>query len=263
MLRFIFILLIICNSLVFSKKNDNPNWVRGVYYKKIPSISDFIFAPTKIDFETYSNFYIKNDLSDEVFNYEISTTVLLSRLFNFNIAFKHTKEILLPDIICVSWILNPIYFFSLTVDYRFRDFSEYRIFDHNFIIILDFYIDLLKWFDIHIKSGFNLQFIDLDIEDFSYLYKKDWFFQFIFLYELSISVHPIRFISFKIKFGNYDNYEINSMNYWRLENRIDLYFIKNISFSLFTGFSTAGGFPFAGYINRGWIGFGVDYALKF
>ncbi|HNZ26122.1 MAG TPA: hypothetical protein PLG34_01080 [Spirochaetota bacterium] len=258
-----FILFFLFTAIILnSLKYDNPNWEFGIRYKKLAGVSDYLFAPTSLDFRLESGFEYVDGMRFG-FVYDTSIGIKLSKLFNFDFGLKHTRNGLEPDVFRAGWEMNPVFFMSVEIYYIYRDFNDFKIGESNIVVLTNFYVDLIKWVDFSIKTGAAFQFVDLNIFDQKITYKEDFLFQFFFLFDIEIAFNPAKFYTFAFRFGNRDDMEIFSSNYLQFEYKNRFYMPKNISFNFDIGYGVAGALPFAGYINKFWIKSGIGYELDF
>ena len=166
--------------------------------------------------------------------------------------------------VAVRLASHPFGFFSFWIDYRSRIYPKYHTATHNFVNMIDFYVDRTKWVDFHILFGGALTFKDTDTRTAGDVYKQDWFFFMNFMYQFRLFVHPVRFFSFGTMFGNYSDYQINSFDYWQCDTVLEFYPIPSRRLALTAKFSVinSGGMHFAGYISRLMLTFGGRYEIK-
>jgi len=56
-MKYLFTLFFLFTTIILnSLKFDNPNWESGIKYKKVAGISDYLFAPTSLDFNLETGF---------------------------------------------------------------------------------------------------------------------------------------------------------------------------------------------------------------
>lgn len=259
-----FFTIIFFSATIFlnSLKFDNPNWDSGIKYKKLAGISDFLFAPTSVNFKLESGFEYADGMRFG-FTYDTSIGLKLSKLFNFDFGLKHSRRGIEPDVFRAGWKMNPVFFMSVEIYYIYRDFNDFKVGESNIAILTDFYVDLIKWVEFRVKSGGVFQFVDLNIFDQKHQYKEDFLFQFFFLFDIEIAFHPVKFYTFAFRFGNRDDMDLFSSNYIQFEYKNRFYIPKKISFNIDIGYGVAGALPFAGYINKFWVRSGIGYELDF
>ncbi|MCK4796128.1 MAG: hypothetical protein KAT05_02035 [Spirochaetes bacterium] len=263
----IFLTLIIIIFSVFPSSSfefHNPFWDNGIRYKKFDRINSFLL--TKPQF--IANFSLPIDYANGIYFgifYQIDGQVRLSKLFNFKNTIKLGVNTPSINSISFSWLSYPIPYLCIFTNYKFRDFSQYYITEHNlsFVIIGLFDFKLMpKWIEIELLSGINLRFIDLDIRENRAIYKQDWLLEIFMLWQFKILFHPAFVYSIGISIGNYDEFVVYTANYWQVELYNYFHIIKGFSLFLNAGFSYVGSLPMAGNINRAWGEIGVRYEFK-
>ncbi|MBQ3923782.1 MAG: hypothetical protein II707_10825 [Spirochaetales bacterium] len=247
-----------------TKSGSNPNWSRGVTYTKRDGISEYLWAPRGVIVGGEMGFYCYDGVLESIFDYDTFATAMLSRMFNITVGIASRNFEKYPDTFAVRLASHPFGFFSFWFDYRSRIYPKYHTATHNFVNMLDFYVDRTKWVDFHILFGGALTWKDTDTRTEGTTYKQDWFFFMNFMYQFRLFVHPVRFFSFGTMFGNYSDYEINTLDYWQCDTVLEFYPTQNRRLALTVKFSVInnGGMHFAGYIDRLMLSFGGRYEIK-
>ena len=242
----------------------NPNWGKGVVYTKRDGISEYLWAPRGVIVGGEMGFYCYDGVMDSIFDYDTFATAMLSRMFNFTVGIASRNFEKYPDTFAVRASANPFSFFSFWADYRSHIYPKYHTATHNFVNMVDFYVDRTKWVDFHILFGGALTWKDTDTRTAGTTYKQDWFFFMNFMYQFRLFVHPVRFFSFGTIFGNYSDYQINSFDYWQCDTVLEFYPTPNRRLALTAKFSVInnGGMHFAGYIDRLLLSFGGRYEIR-
>jgi hypothetical protein len=236
---------------------ENPFWEKKdkIIYKIHKFIPDYIIF-------NFSNTFDKTRGLPFSFFYEYNFSLNFSDSLFFTSKLclgENTPKIKTFD---VGTYYRPIKFLAFDVDYKFRDFSIYKVAEHDIIIKMLLMFNFIKYFTFSIDSGFALRFVDIDIEDPNSVYKKDWLFNASFKWKLTMLVHPMCFFSAGLSLGNIPEYEIYSFNYWQLEFLNYIHLPNNLTIYFNGGIGYAGSLPMAGIISKGWFRIGVIYAFK-
>jgi hypothetical protein len=194
--------------------------------------------------------------------YESRAELILTKYIGFNNFVKLGENIPYFKSIDTGMTFYPLSFFKFYFDYLYRDFTRYKIGEHNLMIKTEAIINTSKYFYISLFLGFNFRFVDLNIYDNKTVYKRDWLFNSFLLWKFNTMFHPVYLYSFGFSLGNIDDFEIFSINYWQID--IINYFHLPKGFSIYAdgGFGFAGSFVFAGSINRFWVRLGVRYEIN-
>lgn len=236
---------------------ENPYW--NIQNKLIYRINDFIPDSVNLNF---SNTYDKTRGWSLNFLYEHTVKINFS-----NSVFFYNKLNLVDNIpklksFDFGSFYRPFKFAAIDVDYKFRNFMQYKIAEHDLVIKLVFIFDYIKYLNINIETGFAFRFVDVNIFDNKTVYKKDWLFNASFKWKILCLFHPFFFYSFGIALGNIPEYDLYTFNYWQLEIFAYFHLPKNFSIFLNSGFGYAGSLPFAGIISKVWFRIGASYEIK-
>jgi hypothetical protein len=258
------LIIFIIASDSYSYGFQNPFWENGVRYKLIPGKNPFLLTEPQIE----GNFSFPIDYFDGIYfgvYYQFDAEIRFSKLFNFNSTLKLGINLPVLNSLSFSWLMYPIPYLKVEINYKFRNFSQYEIFEHNISFLVTGLFDfkrMPRWFDMEVLNGFNIRFIDLDIRTNYYKYRSDWLLEMFILFQMKFMFHPLFFYSVGFAFGNYDEYASYTANYWQLELLNYFHIVKGFSLYLNAGFSLSGSFPFAGVVNRGWGEIGARYGFK-
>lgn len=258
----IFVFIFILISLFFLTGSPYENIFWEDHFKQIFRFDDSRVFPSKIVAKsslTYDHFF---DLSKGLY-YEISEDLYIIKAFSINSKLRFGENIPKLNVIDAGFEFFPLTFFKFTANYRFRDFSKYKVGEHNIIVNMEFLINLIKYFHFSLYSGLDFRFTDLNIYDTRTVFKRDWTFYIYIIGKLRFMFHPLFFYSFGFSLGNIDEFQIFSHNYVQFE--MENYFHLPEGFSVFLngGFAYAGFLPGAGNIDRFWIRTGLRYEVKF
>ncbi len=257
MKKFIYIFLInfIFIQNVFSY--NNPFWEKKD--KHIYKIHKFI--PNYLIFNASTTF-------DKTRGIYLGLFYELTCLLNFSDSLMIYSKLCLGENIPSNKITDfgtyyrPLKYLSFDIEYKFRNFSQYKIAEHCILLKMNGMLNFIKYLTATITIGFNLRFVDLNILDYKTTYKKDWLFNSSFIWKILIMIHPMYIFSSGISIGNIPDYEIYSFNYWQVEFINYIHISRELSVFLNGGFGFAGSLPMAGIINKGWIRLGVRYEIK-
>ena len=156
------VILLFVGNVAFSA---NPNWERGVRYQKHGKYSEYLWAPNDVTVSGNMTVFCYDDLENSIFDYDLMATARLSRMFNITAGFASRNFEKYPDSFVVGLVCHPTFFFSFWNEYRARIYPAYKTAEHSIVTMTDFYVDLTKWVDFHILSGFAFSFWDLNVAD--------------------------------------------------------------------------------------------------
>lgn len=260
---YIIICLLLCGTYIHTLPITNPHWKRGAEYRKIGIINPYILArPQLITHASWQLDYVNGIYFGLYYNSDCE--LRLSRLFNFGVGLKVGETVPTLNTFNCSWNIYPFNYFKTTINYKMRDFSRYKIIEHNVSFVITGIFDfrpLPRWFQFEFLCGLNLKFIDYDITTHDSTYRNDWYLEIFNLFEIKFLFSPLPLYSFGISLGNYDGYAVYTANYWQVVIYNYIHLPKNFSIFMHGGFSLAGSFPFAANINRGWAELGVRYEI--
>ncbi|OHD14761.1 MAG: hypothetical protein A2086_07040 [Spirochaetes bacterium GWD1_27_9] len=217
--------------------------------------------PIKIHLDNFLVFdYIKGVNSG--LYYEFDYGISFSNFLFFNTRLKLGEYIPKFKLINFGTSFYPLSFLKLNANYYYRDFSKYKIGEHSLITDIELIFRINKIFSFTLRQGGNFRFVDLNIFDIGTVYKKDFLFNISFLWQIKAMFYPVFLYSFGISIGNFDDFDINTVNYWQI-NFINYFHLpKKLSIFLDGGFGFAGSLPFAGVLNRFFIRIGLNYEIK-
>jgi hypothetical protein len=198
--------------------------------------------------------------------YDLRTDLYLNRYLNFFIYFRLGPNIPTLDAFSAGWDMAPFSFFRVGLRYQFEYFPQYRIMEQNAALITSFYAKNKTkphWFDFEFLFGPIFRFITLDLNSKSSIYRRDWLFEWFFLYRFDFLFHPTYWFSTGFSFGNYHEVIYFSSNYFQVEFRVIFNLPKHVSIHMKGGFGFSAFLINPGYINRGWGELGVKYEIPF
>jgi hypothetical protein len=256
----IIVLLKIVIFYSYSVTYDNPQWDEN--YSKVVKIDGQKFAPEKLSidfnilFDAVKGIYIGGF-------YELKGELTFAQYLIFEAKLRLGENIPKFKTFDIGTSFYPLTFFRFYLDYMYRDYSKYKIGEHNIMLNAEWIVNTSKYYKLSIFTGANLRFVDLNIDDYKTEYKTDWLFDSFLLWQIKIMVHPVFFYSVGLSIGDMDEFEVFSFNYWEF-NLINYFHLpKGISIFADGGFAYAGSLPLAGIINRFWVRTGFRYEIKF
>ncbi len=198
--------------------------------------------------------------------YNFRADLYLNRYLNFFTNFRLGSNIPTLDAFSAGWDMAPASIFRLGIRYQLEYFPQYRIIEHNATLITALMTKNAStphWFSFEFLLGANFRFIDLDTNNSSSVYRRDWLFEWFFLYRFDFLFHPFSWFSTGFSFGNYNEVVTFSSNYFQVEFRMIFKLPKRVSISAKGGFAFCAFLLNPGYINKGWGELGVSYEIPF
>jgi hypothetical protein len=249
---------ILLNFPSFSAGYKNHFWNSD--YHNYVRISNENFRPKKVIINLSTPFDAVKGIYFGVF-YESSVELMLTKYLDLGFKTSHGPNIPYLKTIDAGFSFRPLSFLKFYFDYRYRDFSKYKIGENNILVNTEAILNTMKYFYISQFFGVNMRFVDLDIRDTGTVYKRDWLFASFFIWKFYFLFNPVYLYSFGFSIGNIDEYEIFSINYWQID--IVNYFHLPAGFSIYVdgGFGFAGSFVIAGMLNRFWVRLGFRYEI--
>jgi hypothetical protein len=198
--------------------------------------------------------------------YDLRTDLYLNRYLNFFLNFRLGPNIPTLDAFSAGWDMAPLSFFRMGIHYQLEYFPQYRILEQNAALITALMTKNASkphFFDFEFLFGANFRFITLDLKSSSSVYRRDWLFEWFFLYRFDFLFHPFSWFSTGFSFGNYNETVTFSSNYFQVEFRMIFKLPARVSIQLKGGFAFCGFLMNPGYINKGWGELGVSYEIPF
>ena len=198
--------------------------------------------------------------------YDLRADLYLNRYLNFYSNLRLGPDIPGLDAFSIGWNMVPASIFRLGLKYQFEYFPRYRIMEHNAALLTALMTKNASkphWFDFEFLFGANFRFIDLDTNNSSSIYNRDWLFEWFFIYRFDFLFHIFSWYSAGFSFGNYTENVTFSSNYFQVEFRMIFRLPDRVSLQLKGGFAFCGFLINPGYINKGWGELGVSYEIPF
>ena len=256
--KILIIVLIFITSFSYAVSYKNPFW-KGDLFNLVRIKNRF--RPINIELIGSVSFDSIRAVYTGLF-YELKSGIDFSDYLGLSNAIRLGENYPKFKILDLGSYFRPLSFFQFEFDYKYRDFSKYRIGEHDLLLRSEIPINPVKYVLVSLKVGVNFRFVDLDIYDYGNEYKKDWLNSIFFLWQLKLVFHPVFMYSFGFSLSNMDEYEVFSINYWQFEMINYFHLPEKISLFVNGGFAYAGSFPFAGIINRFWVRAGIRYEIK-
>ncbi len=253
---FLIILVFLNKNLIFPYLN--PFWEKEdkIVYKLHK------FIPNTIIFNFSNTLDKTRGITPLGLYYEYSATANFSGALFLNTKFSLGENVPSLKTFDTGIYYRPIKFLGFYTDYKFRNFAIYQIAEHNLVMYVDLLFNFIKYFSATAEVGFDLRFVDLNINDSLTVYKKDWLFYASFKWKNIFMLHPMYLFSVGISIGNISDFELYSFNYWQVEFINYIHLPKGFSIFINGGFGYSGSLPGAGIINKGWVTLGGRYEIK-
>ena len=234
----------------------NPFWIKDNKIVKISNIKlNSIIINSSLSYDFING--IRNGLFYELNgSFNISNYIFLSSYLILG------ENIPLLKSFATKNEFNFFSFLAIGFSYILKPFFQYNITEHNIIIFIKEIVPKSKFYRIEFIQGLNFRLLDLDIRDFGIEYRKDFLFNYFFLWSIKFLINPLYFYSIGFEIANFNYSEIFSQNYWHFEIQNYFHLPKKFSLYLNGGGGFSGSFPFAGMLNRFWIRVGVRYEIK-
>lgn len=198
--------------------------------------------------------------------YDFRADLYINRYLNFFTNFRLGPNIPLFNAFSAGWDMTPLSFFRFGIRYQLENFPAYRILEQNAAVITAFFPknnSKPRWFDFEFLLGADFRFIDLDMNNASSIYRRDWLFELFILYRFDFLFHPIDWFSTGFSFGNFNESLFFSSNYFQVEFRMIFKLPKRVSIFVKGGFAFSAFLMNPGYINKGWGEAGLSYEIPF